>query len=232
VVADPAEDILQITILSGVGRVTPLAAAGGLAEGGEWAKQKHSRDDKGPVHPRSPLLSKLSGITPKRDDLRRIIIPLWLIARAWCFPNTGTKPDQTRAGRFGPCSVATHAPANDDEQIPVLGPQAPGEEVTVSLLTTTAPLGDPLGDPFAQAPAPAFITLVFISVSAVSLLATTAALGDALADPLAEAPPHVLPVTHQVDDEIPQILPRPYPVPEEIAQIAVHIAVSVAPSLS
>jgi hypothetical protein len=33
-VADPAEDILQITILSGVGRITPLAAGGGLAEGG------------------------------------------------------------------------------------------------------------------------------------------------------------------------------------------------------
>jgi hypothetical protein len=132
----------------------------------------------------------------------------------------------------GPCSVATHAPANDDEQIPVLGPQAPGEEVTVSLLATTAPLGYALADPLAQAPAPASIILVFISVSAVSLLATTAPLGDALADPLAEAPPHVLPVLNKVDDEIPQILPRPYPVPEEIAQIAVRIAISVAPSLS
>src|SRR5262245_21384868 len=37
-VAHRAEDILQITILSGVGRVTPLAAAG-LAEGGERVKQ-------------------------------------------------------------------------------------------------------------------------------------------------------------------------------------------------
>jgi len=132
----------------------------------------------------------------------------------------------------GPCSVATHAPANEDEQIPVLGPQAPGEEVTVSLLATTAPLGHALADPLAQAPAPASTILVFISVSAVSLLATTAPLGDPLADPLAEAPPHVLPVLNKVDDEIPQILPRPYPVPEEIAQIAVRIAISVAPSLS
>jgi hypothetical protein len=134
----------------------------------------------------------------------------------------------------GPCSVATHAPANDDEQIPVLGPQAPGEEIAVSLLATTAPLGYALADPLAQAPAPASIILVFISisVSAASLLATTAPLGEALADPLAEAPPHVLPVLNKVDDEIPQILPRPYPVPEEIAHISVRIAISVAPSLS
>jgi len=128
----------------------------------------------------------------------------------------------------GPCSVATHAPANDDEQIPVLGPQAPGEEIAVSLLATMAPLGYPL----AQAPAQASTVLVFISVSPVSLLATTAPLGDALADPLAEATPHVLPVLNKVDDEIPQVLPRPYPVHEEIAQIAAHIAISVAPSLS
>ena len=52
----------------------------------------------------------------------------------------------------GPCSVATHAPANDDEQIPVLGPQAPGEEIAVSLLATTAPLGYALADPLAEAP--------------------------------------------------------------------------------
>src|ERR1700692_3255001 len=76
----------------------------------------------------------------------------------------------------GPCSVATHAPANDDEQIPVLVPQAPGEEITVSLLATTAPLGYALGDPLAQAPAPASIILLFLSVSRV-------------ADPLAEATP-------------------------------------------
>jgi hypothetical protein len=125
---------------------------------------------------------------PKRDDFRRIVIPLWLTPTS-----NAIKSEQAVSG---PCSVATHAPANDDEQIPVLGPQAPGEEIAISLLATTAPLGD------------------------------------ALADPLAEAPPHVLPVLHKVDDEIPQILPGPYPVPEEIAQIAVRIAISVAPSLS
>jgi hypothetical protein len=162
------------------------------------------------------------------------------------FPNTGAKPDQIGAGRFGPCSVATHAPTNDDEQIPVLGPQAPGEEVTVSLLTTTVPLGHALADPLAQAPAPASIII---------LLATTAPLGYTLADPLAEPPaqasiilvfvsvspvadplaeatPCFLPVLKKVDDEIPQILPGPYPVPEKVAQIAIHIAISVAPSLS
>src|ERR1700757_212588 len=93
----------------------------------------------------------------------------------------------------GPCSVATHAPANDDEQIPVLGPQAPGEEIAFSLLATTAPLGDALADPLAEALAdplahalaPAPTILVFISVSAVSLLAAAAPLGDVLADPLA-----------------------------------------------
>jgi hypothetical protein len=141
-------------------------------------------------------------------------------------------PIKSEQARFGPCSIATHAPANDDDEISVLVPQAPGEEIAVSLLATTAPLGYPLADPFAQAPAQASTILVFISVSPVSLLATTAPLGDALADPLAEAPPHVLPVLNKVDDEIPQILPRPYPVPEEIAQIAVHIAISVAPPLS
>jgi hypothetical protein len=148
------------------------------------------------------------------------------------FTNTRAKPDQIGAGRSGPSSVATHAPTNDDEQVPVLGPQAPGEEIAVSLLTTTAPLGDALADPLAQAPTPPSIILVFISVSVVSLLATTAPLGDALADPLAEAPAHVLPVLHKVNDEIPQILPCPYSVPEEIAQIAVRVAISVAPPLS
>ena len=95
-----------------------------------------------------------------------------------------------------------------------------------------APLGHALADPLAQAPAPASIILVFIPVAVVCLLAATAPLGDALGDPLAQAPPHGLPVFNKVDDEIPQILPGPYPVPEEIAQIAVHIAISVAPSLS
>src|ERR1700756_867017 len=103
-------------------------------------------------------------------------------------PERRHQADQIRAGRFGPCSVATHASANDDEQIPVLGPQAPGEEIAVSLLATTAPLGYALTDPLAQAPVPASIILVFISVAAVSLLVTTAPLGDALADPLAQAP--------------------------------------------
>jgi hypothetical protein len=128
-------------------------------------------------------------------------------------------PIKSEQAVSGPCSVATHAPANDDEEIPVLVPQAPGEEITVSLLATTAPLGYALGDPLAQAPAQASTILLFLSVSPV-------------ADPLAEATPQILPVLHKVDDEIPQILPRPYPVPEEIAQIAVHIAISVAPSLS
>jgi hypothetical protein len=177
-------------------------------------------------------LSKLSCITQNRDDYRRIVIPLWLIAGASRFRTSTPSAIKSEQAISGPCSVATHAPANDDEQIPVLGPQAPGEEVTVSLLATTAPLGYALADPLAHAPSPASIILVFISVSVVSLLATTPPLGDALADPLAHALPHILPVFKKVDDEIPQILPRPYPVPEEIAQIAARIAISVAPSLS
>ena len=128
----------------------------------------------------------------------------------------------------GPCSVATHAPANDDEQIPVLGPQAPGEEIALSLLAATVPLGHALAS-LAHAPAPASTVLVFIPVSVAFVLVVTAPLGEALADPLAEAPPHVSPVLHKVDDEIPQILPGPYPVPEEIA---VRVVISVAPSLS
>jgi hypothetical protein len=151
----------------------PLAAGGGLAEGGERAKQKHSRDDKGSVHPRSPLLSKLSGITPERDDFRQII-PLWLIAGARCSRTPAPSPIKSEQAVSGPCSVATHAPANDDEQIPVLVPQAPGEEITVSLLAATAPLGNALGDPLAEAPAQASIILIFLPVSPV-------------ADPLAEA---------------------------------------------
>jgi hypothetical protein len=205
-------------------------------------------------------LSKLSCITQKRDDFRRIVIPLWLIAGASCFRTPTPSPIKSEQAVSRPCSVGTHAPANDDEQIPVLGPQAPGEEVTVSLLGTTAPLGYALADPLAHAPPPASLILVFIS--AVFLLGTTAPLGYALADPLAhapppasmilvfilvvsllattppfgdalaQAPPHVLPVFNKGGDEILQILPRPYPVPEEIAQIAVSIAISVAPSLS
>jgi hypothetical protein len=38
VVADPAEDILQITIPSGVGRVSPITVGDVLAEGGDRAK--------------------------------------------------------------------------------------------------------------------------------------------------------------------------------------------------
>ena len=128
-------------------------------------------------------------------------------------------PIKSEQAVSGPCSVATHAPANEDDEIPVLVPQAPGEEKAISLLATTAPLGYALGDPLAQAPAPASIILVFLSVSR-------------MADPLAEATPQILAVANKVDDEIPQILPRPYPVHEEIGQIAVHIAISVAPSLS
>src|SRR5258706_273338 len=72
-------------------------------------------------------------------------------------------PIKSEQAVSGPCSVATHAPANDDEQIPVLVPQAPGEEITVSLLATTAPLGYAFGDPLAQPPAQASIILLFCS---------------------------------------------------------------------
>jgi hypothetical protein len=97
-------------------------------------------------------LSKLSCITQKRDDFRRIVIPLWLIAGASCFRTSTPSAIKSEQAVSGPCSVATHAPANDDEQIPVLGPQAPGEEIAVFLLATTAPLGQALADPFAEAP--------------------------------------------------------------------------------
>jgi hypothetical protein len=80
VVAEPAEEVVQITILSGVGRVTLIAAAGVLAEGGERAEQKHSNDDKGLVHPVSPLLIKLSGILVHR--VIGIVVALLLIAGA------------------------------------------------------------------------------------------------------------------------------------------------------
>src|SRR4029077_779838 len=83
----------------------------------------------------------------------------------------------------GPCSFVTHAPANDDEQIPVLGPQAPGEEIAVSLLATTAPLGHALAGPLAEAPAQAS-TSIFVLFLAVS----------PVANPLAKATPQVLPV--------------------------------------
>jgi hypothetical protein len=182
----------------------------------------------------------------KRDDFRQIVIPLWLIAGASCFRTPTPSAIKSELAVSRTCSVGTHAPANENEQIPVLVPQAPGEEITISLLATTASLGYTLGDPLADAPAQASIIIL--------LLATTAPLGYTLgdplayapaqasilvfvsvspaADPLADAPPQILPVLNKVDDEIPQILPRPYPVLEEIAQIAVHIAISVAPSLS
>src|ERR1700680_1486897 len=106
----------------------------------------------------------MSGITPRASfgsSSRSGSLQEHDVSRTTC-----AKPVQVRAGHSGPCSVATHAPANDDEQIPVLVPQAPGEEITVSLLATTAPLGYALADPLAQAPAPASIILVFIPVSA------------------------------------------------------------------
>jgi len=127
-------------------------------------------------------------------------------------------PIKSEQAVSGPCSVATHAPANEDDEIPVLVLQAPGEEITISLLATTAPLGYALADPLAQAPAQASI-LVFVSVSVA-------------ADPIADPTPQILPVLKKIGDEVPQILPRPYPVHEEIAQIAVAIAIFVAPSLS
>jgi hypothetical protein len=164
-------------------------------------------------------------------------------------------PIKSELAVLRPCSVATNAPTNKDEQIPVLGPQYPGEEIAVSLIATTVPLGHALGYPLAHMPAPASATLVFISVSAVFLLTATAPLGHALADPLAHAPaptsiiliilsvspvadplaeaiPKILPIFNKIDDEIPQVLPRPYPVPEEVPQIAARIAIIVAPFLS
>ena len=97
------------------------------------------------------------------------------------FPERRHPARSNRAGRFGPCSVATHAPANDDEQIPVLGPQAPGEEIAFSLPATMAPLGYALGDPPAQAPAQASIIIVVIIIVSVSI--------SPVADTLADAPP-------------------------------------------
>src|ERR1700730_17900877 len=96
---------------------------------------------------------------------------------------TGAKPDQVRAGRLGPCSVAAHAPANDDEKIPVLVPQAPGEEIAFSFLTTTAPLGHALCDAVSEAPAPASTILILILIPV-----------SPLADPLAKGTPQILPV--------------------------------------
>jgi hypothetical protein len=110
VVADPPEDILQITIPSGVRRIAAIAAGRALAEGGEWSKQKHSRGYKGLVHARSPLFSKLSGTTPERDDFVGSSSRSGSL-RARYFPTR----DQPRAGRS--CFQSRHTPAND-EQIP------------------------------------------------------------------------------------------------------------------
>jgi hypothetical protein len=128
-------------------------------------------------------------------------------------------PIRSKQGVSRPCSVATHAPANDNDQIAVLVLQAPGEEITITLLAAAAPLGYALGDPSAQAPAQASIILIVLSVAPV-------------ADPLAEATPHILPVVKKVDDEITQILPRFHPVPNDIAQVTVRIATVIAPALS
>jgi hypothetical protein len=150
---------------------------------------------------------------PDSDDFRRIVVP------ALAHRGSDVIPIKSEQAVSGPSSVATHAPANDDSKISVLVLQAPGDEITSSLLATTAPFGYSLGDPLAQRPAPASTILILIPVSPA-------------ADPLAEAIPQILPVVNKVDDQIPQILPGPYPVPEEIAQVAVLIAISVAPSLS
>jgi hypothetical protein len=193
----------------------PLAAGVVLAEGGERAEQKHSRDDKGSVHCEPPLFEQE-----------------WRYARAWWLSSdrrpalahcgSDVSPIKSEQAVSGPCSVATHAATNDDGQIPILVLQATDDEITSSLLATTAPFGYALGDPLAQRPAPASTLILLLLLLPVS----------PAADPLAAAIPQILPVVNKVDDQIPQILPGPYPVPEEIAQIAVLIAISVAPSLS
>jgi len=135
----------------------------------------------------------------------------------------GAKPDKMSSdpGVSGPRSVATDTPANDNDQIPVLVPQAPGEEITFPLLAAAAPLGYALGNPSAQTAAQASIILIVVAISQA-------------ADTLAEATPHILPLVKKVDDEIPQILARFHPVPDEVPQIAVPvaIAIAIAPSLS
>jgi hypothetical protein len=110
-----------------------------------------------------------------------IVIALLLIAGALCFPTISARSIKSERTVSRPSSVATHAPANENEQISVLVTQAPGEEITVSLLAATAPLGYALADPLAQTPAQASILILI-------LIATTAPLGYALADPAAQAP--------------------------------------------
>jgi hypothetical protein len=177
-------------------------------------------------------LSRLSGIPPEPDNFRRIVIAHWFLAWTVIFRNTGAPCDQSRAAVTGPRLVRADAPTNEDEQVPVLIPQAPGEEITFSFLKATAPLGDPLGEPLAQAPAQVAAALVFPVTP--------------LADPLAQAasPPFIvftrevahplapfLPLLEKIYEKIPQILPRADPVHQKIAQIATHIAISLVPSL-
>jgi hypothetical protein len=134
----------------------------------------------------------------------------------------GARPDKMSSDPGVSRSVATDTPANDNDQIPVLVSQAPGEEIALALLAAAAPLGYALGNPSAQAAAQASIIFIVVAISQA-------------ADTLAKATPHilpVLPVVKKVDDEIPQILARFHPVPEEIAQIAVPVAIAIAPSLS
>jgi hypothetical protein len=143
----------------------PLAARGGLAEGGKRAKQKHSGDNEGPVHPKSPLLEDFL-TSPRSGPLQSDDVS-----------DPGPRAVKSEKNLLGPSSVAAHAPANHDEQIPIRVPQAPSEEITVSLLAATASFGYSLGEPLAQA-TPYFlpVLLPFLSVSPV-------------ADPLAEATP-------------------------------------------
>jgi hypothetical protein len=138
-----------------------------------------------------------------------------------------------------PWLLGTHTPTNEDEHVSVLIPQAPGEEKTFSflkatLLKTTAPLGYPLAESLAQAPAPVAAVLVVpvtpiahplvhsASVAVVVLVSTPE-----MAHPLAP----FLPLLENINKKIPQILPRPDPVPQKVAQIATHIAISIVPSL-
>jgi hypothetical protein len=123
----------------------------------------------------------------------------------------------------GPCSVATHAPANDDEQIPILGPQAPGEEIAISLLATTAPLGDALADPLAEALVPASTVLVFIPVSAASLLAAAVPLGEALADPLAHAPAPASTILVFISVAVVSLLSTTAPLGDALAEAPPHV---------
>ena len=119
-------------------------------------------------------MRKLSGITPERDDF------VELSSRSGSLQEHDVSrrqsPIKQEQAVSGPWSVATYAPANEDEKITVCVPQASGQEITVSLLAATAPLGYALADPLAQAPAQASLILLFLSVLPV-------------ADPFADATP-------------------------------------------